>query len=70
MLERQLQGFTCLTVGDTIVLHHNKKKYDIDVLDAKPTDAICVIETNCEVDFAPPLDYKECKQVAQLPVAL
>lgn len=26
MLERQLRGFTCLTVGDTIVLPYNKKK--------------------------------------------
>jgi ubiquitin fusion degradation protein 1 len=29
------------------------------VMDAKPTDKICLIDTDCEVDFAPPLDYEE-----------
>lgn len=32
-------------------------------------DAICVIETNCEVDFALPLDYNEPECVAPLSVA-
>lgn len=32
-------------------------------------DAICVIETDCEVDFALPLNYKEPECVAPLPVA-
>jgi ubiquitin fusion degradation protein 1 len=55
MMERQLRGFTCLTVGGTIVLPYDKKKYHIDDLEAKPMDAICVIEIYCEVDFALPL---------------
>lgn len=63
------EGFTCLTVGDTIVLPYNKKKYHIDVLEAKPMAAICVIETDCEVDFALPLDSKEPEHVASLPIA-
>lgn len=69
MLERQLQGFTCLTVGDTIVLPYKKKKYHIDDLEAKPMDVICVIEIDCEVDFALPLDYKEPEPVTPLPIA-
>ena len=38
---------------------YNNKKYYIDIIEAKPSHAISIIETDCEVDFAPPLDYKE-----------
>jgi hypothetical protein len=31
----------------------------IDVVECKPDDAICVVEADIEVDFRPPLDYKE-----------
>lgn len=38
---------------------YNNKKFYIDVVEAKPSSAVSIIETDCEVDFAPPLDYKE-----------
>jgi ubiquitin fusion degradation protein 1 len=38
---------------------YNSKKYYIDIVETKPSHAISIIETDCEVDFAPPLDYKE-----------
>lgn len=38
---------------------YNNKKYYIDIIESKPSHAITIIETDCEVDFAPPLDYKE-----------
>jgi len=57
VLETTLRQYTCLTVGDTFVIHYNNKKYFIDVVEAKPGDAIGVVDTDCEVDFAPPLDY-------------
>jgi len=38
---------------------YNNKKYYIDIIETKPDNAISIIETDCEVDFAPPLDYKE-----------
>lgn len=38
---------------------YNNKKYLIDIVEAKPSNGISIIETDCEVDFAPPLDYKE-----------
>lgn len=38
---------------------YNNRKYDIDIVETKPTSAVGIIETDCEVDFAPPLDYKE-----------
>lgn len=38
---------------------YNNKQYYIDIVEAKPASAVSIIETDCEVDFAPPLDYKE-----------
>lgn len=38
---------------------YNNKKFYIDIIETKPAPAISIIETDCEVDFAPPLDYKE-----------
>ena len=43
---------------------YNNKKYYIDVVETKPSNAVSVIETDCEVDFAPPLDYKEPEKPA------
>ncbi len=37
-------------------------KYDIDIIEIKPHNdynAICIIDMDVEVDFAPPLDYVE-----------
>ncbi|XP_024637005.1 ubiquitin recognition factor in ER-associated degradation protein 1 [Medicago truncatula] len=59
MLETSLRSYSCLTTGRTIMIPYNKKKYYIDVVETKPSPAISIIETDCEVDFAPPLDYKE-----------
>ncbi|WVZ25287.1 hypothetical protein V8G54_003831 [Vigna mungo] len=42
-----------------IMVAYNNKKYYIDIIETKPDHAISIIETDCEVDFAPPLDYKE-----------
>ncbi|KAG5240045.1 Ubiquitin fusion degradation protein [Salix suchowensis] len=59
VLENTLGSFTCLTRGDTIMIMHDNKKYYIDVVEAKPSSAISIVETDCEVDFAPPLDCQE-----------
>uniref|UniRef100_A0A803LFP6 Ubiquitin fusion degradation protein UFD1 N-terminal subdomain 2 domain-containing protein n=1 Tax=Chenopodium quinoa TaxID=63459 RepID=A0A803LFP6_CHEQI len=52
-------GYACLTVGDTIVIRHEGKTLYVDIVQAMPSDAVCVIETDVEVDFALPLDYIE-----------
>ncbi|KAM7482668.1 hypothetical protein LguiB_007251 [Lonicera macranthoides] len=68
ILETTLRNFSCLTKGDTIMVAYNNKKYYIDIIESKPSNAISIIETDCEVDFAPPLDYKEPeKPVASVP---
>ncbi|CAI9299423.1 unnamed protein product [Lactuca saligna] len=59
ILETTLRNFSCLTTGDSIMVAYNNKKYYIDIVESKPSNAITIIETDCEVDFAPPLDYKE-----------
>uniref|UniRef100_A0A6N2LTU5 Uncharacterized protein n=1 Tax=Salix viminalis TaxID=40686 RepID=A0A6N2LTU5_SALVM len=59
VLENTLGSFTCLTRGDTIMIMHDSKKYYIDVVEAEPSSAISIVETDCEVDFAPPLDCQE-----------
>ncbi|XP_019157516.1 PREDICTED: ubiquitin fusion degradation protein 1 homolog isoform X1 [Ipomoea nil] len=68
ILETTLRNFSCLTTGDSIMVAYNNKKYYIDIIETKPSNAITIIETDCEVDFAPPLDYKEPeKPVSNLP---
>ncbi|KAI3667686.1 hypothetical protein L6452_42755 [Arctium lappa] len=59
ILETALRSYSCLTTGDTIMVAYNNKKFYIDIVETKPSAAISIIETDCEVDFAPPLDYKE-----------
>ncbi|KAL6211468.1 hypothetical protein ACLB2K_016694 [Fragaria x ananassa] len=69
ILETTLRNFSCLTVGDSIMVAYNNKKYYIDIIESKPSNATSIIETDCEVDFAPPLDYKEPERpVAHVPL--
>uniref|UniRef100_A0A2P2LDP4 Ubiquitin fusion degradation protein 1 homolog n=1 Tax=Rhizophora mucronata TaxID=61149 RepID=A0A2P2LDP4_RHIMU len=64
ILETTLRNYSCLTTGDSIMVAYNNKKYYIDIVETKPSNAISIIETDCEVDFAPPLDYKEPEKLA------
>lgn len=65
ILETALRSYSCLTTGDTIMVAYNNKKFYIDIVETKPSAAISIIETDCEVDFAPPLDYKEPERPAK-----
>ncbi|KAF3454680.1 hypothetical protein FNV43_RR05128 [Rhamnella rubrinervis] len=64
ILETALRSYTCLTTGDTVLVSYNNKKYYINVIETKPSSAVSIVETDCEVDFAPPLDYKEPEKPA------
>lgn len=44
---------------------YNNKKYYINIVETKPSSAVSIIETDCEVDFAPPLDFKEPEKPAK-----
>jgi ubiquitin fusion degradation protein 1 len=62
VLENALRNFSALTVGDKFQFDYNDDVFEIAVLEAKPqnsSNAISVLETDLEVDFAPPLDYVE-----------
>lgn len=62
VLENALRNFSALTKGDTFSFLYNEQIFEINVLEVKPDTpqgAISVIETDVEVDFAPPLDYVE-----------
>ncbi|CAO2043416.1 unnamed protein product [Urochloa humidicola] len=65
ILEKTLRNFSCLTTGDSIMVAYNNKQYYIDIVETKPASAVSIIETDCEVDFAPPLDYKEPEKPQQ-----
>jgi ubiquitin fusion degradation protein 1 len=62
VLENVLRKFSTLTVNDIIEINYNDAIYGIKVLEVKPESAsngICVIETDLETDFAPPVGYVE-----------
>lgn len=62
VLENVLRKFSTLSVNDIIEISYNDKIYGIKVLEVKPESAfnsVCVIETDLETDFAPPVGYVE-----------
>jgi ubiquitin fusion degradation protein 1 len=64
VLEMSLRNFSALTTGDIIQISYNSQIYEIAVLEVKAemgdkVNAVCVVETDIEVDFAPPLGYSE-----------
>ena len=63
ILEYNLRNYFCVTEGDTISVKFEKKVYKIDVIECKPDKAIRTLNTDLEVDFCPPKDYKEPPKV-------
>ncbi|KAF2738538.1 ubiquitin fusion degradation protein [Polyplosphaeria fusca] len=62
VLENAFRNFACLTKGDIFTFAYNDNVYSIAVLETKPehsSNAICTLETDLSVDFAPPVGYKE-----------
>ncbi|KAG0223286.1 ubiquitin fusion degradation protein [Actinomortierella wolfii] len=60
VLENALRNFSTLTKGDKIEILYNDKVYAIEVLEIKPDLAgVSIVETDLEVDFAPPVGYQE-----------
>ncbi|KAM0928308.1 hypothetical protein ACQ4PT_002405 [Festuca glaucescens] len=40
ILEKTLRNYSCLTTGDSIMVAYNNKKYYIDIVETKPTNAV------------------------------
>ncbi|KAH0542591.1 hypothetical protein FGG08_002999 [Glutinoglossum americanum] len=62
VLENAMRNFSALSKGDVFSFAYNDQIFEIAVLEVKPeTDkhAISVLETDIEVDFAPPVGYVE-----------
>ena len=59
VLERALRSFSCLTTSQTIAIQHGEQQFYLDVVEVKPGRAISIIETDVNVDFAPPKDMPE-----------
>jgi ubiquitin fusion degradation protein 1 len=65
VLERALSHFPCLTVGDVIEISHQHINLRFLIMEAKAhdgsdaADAINILNTDIEVDFAPPVGYVE-----------
>lgn len=62
VLENVMRNFSCLTKGDIFSFAYNDEIYEMAVLEVKPqtkNKAISVLETDLEVDFAPPVGYVE-----------
>ena len=59
VLENGLRSFACLTTGDIIAIKYNARIYEMCVLETKPGSAVSIIECDMNVEFAPPVGYKE-----------
>ncbi|GMI19635.1 hypothetical protein TrRE_jg820, partial [Triparma retinervis] len=59
VLEHALRNYSCVTKGDVICIPYNSRNYYLQLNDVKPKDAACIIETDCNVDFDPPVGYVE-----------
>ncbi|TVU21954.1 hypothetical protein EJB05_31625 [Eragrostis curvula] len=59
LLEHNLKKYACLTAGETITVTEGDRRYCLNVLELQPEDAVSVLETDVNTDFAPPLDYVE-----------
>lgn len=67
VLENAFRNFSCLTTGDVFTFSYNDNVYSIAVLETKPQSdkkAICTLETDLSVDFAPPVGYEEPKRTS------
>jgi len=59
VLEKHLRDYSCMTKGDVFQFSYNDKKFAFNVLEVRPGNAVSIVETDINVDFAPPLDYVE-----------
>lgn len=69
VLEQAFRNFSCLSKGDIFTFAYNDQIYEMAVLETKPggegtKNAVSVLETDLEVDFAAPVGYEEPKRVS------
>ncbi|KAJ5115282.1 Ubiquitin fusion degradation protein UFD1 [Penicillium alfredii] len=67
VLENAFRNFSCLTKGDVFTFAYNDQVYEMAVLETKPAgskNAVSVLETDLEVDFAPPVGFEESQRAS------
>lgn len=67
VLENAFRNFSCLTKGDVFTFAYNDQVYEMAVLETKPSgskNAVSVLETDLEVDFAPPVGFEESQRAS------
>jgi ubiquitin fusion degradation protein 1 len=69
VLEKSLRSYSCLTKGDTIIINYADTEFFIDIVDVKPADAISLIDTDVQVEFEEPKDYKGVQAIAKAPAS-
>ena len=57
--------YPVISKGDTISINYNSNTYFIDITECKPSDTIQIINTDLNVDFDKPLDYKELEKIKE-----
>lgn len=70
VLENTLRNFSALTINDIFKIAYNGRIYPIKVLEVKPVNnrnSVCLVETDLEVDFAPPVGYVEPTRTENAP---
>ncbi|KAH0563994.1 ubiquitin recognition factor in ER-associated degradation protein 1 [Cotesia glomerata] len=67
VLENGLRSFACLTTGDIVAIQYNQRIYEMCVLETKPGPAVSIIECDMNVEFAPPVGYKEPQREEKKP---
>lgn len=60
VLEQAFRNFSCLTKGDIVEISYNCLTFEILIMETVPdAEGILIIDTDLEVDFAPPKGYVE-----------
>lgn len=60
VLEQAFRNFSCLTRGDIVEISYNCLTFEILIMETVPeAEGILIIDTDLEVDFAPPKGYVE-----------
>jgi ubiquitin fusion degradation protein 1 len=68
-LEQALRNFTALTQGDIIEISYNSIIFGLLVMETTPGgEGISILDTDLEVDFAPPVGYVEPERPKAAPL--
>lgn len=69
VLEQAMRAYTVITPGDIIEIHYNMMTFELLVMEVQPDAAgISVLNTDLEVDFAPPVGYVEPERKPAAPI--